>query len=129
MKLKSISLFALLFIFTIKIQAQAPILDSTVCITTGDLAQINVLNNALSIPPGNAGPAQTYDYSVLPSFNSNYQILGVDNLTSPFVEPVFIFKDANALLILVMFPVTTKRTLLPVRVNPLAAFNPVVVSK
>jgi hypothetical protein len=95
MKLKSISLFALLFIFTIKIQAQAPILDSTVCITTGDLAQINVLNNALSIPPGNAGPAQTYDYSVLPSFNSNYQILGVDNLTSPFGT---IYPTANATL-------------------------------
>lgn len=95
MKLKSISLLALLFIFTSKIQAQAPILDSTVCITTGDLAQINVLNNALSIAPGNAGPAQTYDYSVLPSFNSSYQILGVDNLTSPFGT---IYPTANATL-------------------------------
>jgi hypothetical protein len=50
----------------------------------GDIAQINVINNALSIPSGNAGPAQTYDYSVLPNFNSNYEILGIDNLTSPF---------------------------------------------
>jgi hypothetical protein len=84
MKIKTIIQLVLLIIFIGKIQAQSPILDSSVCIKVGDLAQINVINNALAIPPGNAGPAQTYDYSVLPTFNSNYEILGIDNLTSPF---------------------------------------------
>jgi hypothetical protein len=93
MKLKSILFCALLFINTAKLKAQTPILDSTVCITVGDLAQINVINNALSIPSGNAGVAQTYDYSVLPSFNSNYEILGIDNLTSPFGNT---YPSANA---------------------------------
>jgi len=40
---------------------------------------------------------------------------------------VFTFKDANALLILAIVPVTTKRVLLPAKVNPLAAVRPVVV--
>lgn len=74
-------------------QAQSPILDSTVCIKVGDLAQINVINNALSIPSGNAGAPQTYDYSTLPAFNSTFEILGVDNLTSPFGST---YPQANA---------------------------------
>lgn len=73
--------------------AQSPILDSTVAITVGTLAQINVINNALTIPSGNAGPGETYDYSNLPAFNSNYTILGVDNLTSPYGNN---FPAANA---------------------------------
>jgi hypothetical protein len=40
---------------------------------------------------------------------------------------VFIFRDVNAVLILAIVPVTTKRVLLPLKVNPLAAVNPVVV--
>jgi hypothetical protein len=84
MKLKTILIYCLAVLFQFNIQAQSPILDSTVCLTVGDLAQIKVINNALSISPGSNGPAQTYDYSVLPAFNSNYEILGVDNLTSPF---------------------------------------------
>ena len=73
--------------------AQAPILDSTVAVVVGQIAQINIINNALSIPSGNPGPAQTYDYSVLPSFNSSYEILGIDNLTSPFGTT---YPNANA---------------------------------
>jgi hypothetical protein len=84
MKLKYLLSIGFLNLFALHAQAQSPILDSTVCITVGSLAQINVINNALSIPSGNAGPAQTYDYSMLPAFNSNYEIQGIDNLTSPF---------------------------------------------
>lgn len=84
MKLKSILIYSLIALFQSNIQAQSPVLDSTVCITVGDLAQIKVVSNALSIPSGNPGPAQTYDYSVLPNFNTSYEINGVDNLTSPF---------------------------------------------
>jgi hypothetical protein len=84
MKLKSILFSTLILIFADNLKAQSPILDSSVCITVGDMAQIKVINNALAIPSGNPGAAQTYDYSVLPTFNSNYQILGIDNLTSPF---------------------------------------------
>jgi hypothetical protein len=40
---------------------------------------------------------------------------------------VFIFNEANAVLILAIVPVTTKRVLLPLKVNPLAAARPVVV--
>jgi hypothetical protein len=40
---------------------------------------------------------------------------------------VFIFREANAVLILVIVPVITKRVLLPLKVNPLAAVRPVVV--
>jgi hypothetical protein len=40
---------------------------------------------------------------------------------------VFIFRDVNAVLTLAIVPVTTKRVLLPLKVNPLAAVNPVVV--
>jgi hypothetical protein len=40
---------------------------------------------------------------------------------------VFTLKDANAVLILAIVPVTTKRVLLPANVNPLAAVKPVVV--
>jgi hypothetical protein len=40
---------------------------------------------------------------------------------------VFTFRDANAVLILAIVPVTTKRVLLPAKVNPLAAVRPVVV--
>jgi hypothetical protein len=40
---------------------------------------------------------------------------------------VFTFRDANAVLILAIVPVTTKRVLLPDNVNPLAAVKPVVV--
>lgn len=93
MKLKYLLFFGFVSIFTGKIQAQSPILDSSVCITVGYLAQINVINNALTIPSGNPGPAQTYDYSVLPTFNSNYEILGIDNLTSPFGTA---YPNANA---------------------------------
>ena len=39
--------------------AQAPILDSTVAVVVGQIAQINIINNALSIPSGIPGPAQT----------------------------------------------------------------------
>ncbi len=42
---------------------------------------------------------------------------------------MFIFNDANAVLISAIVPNTTKRVLLPVRVNPLAAINPLFVSK
>jgi hypothetical protein len=42
---------------------------------------------------------------------------------------VFTLRDANALLILAIVPVTTKRVLLPGNVNPLAAVRPVVVVK
>lgn len=93
MNMRLIIIVCLLINFNAKIIAQAPIIDSTVCITVGHLAQINVINNALSIPSGNAGPNQTYDYSTLPTFNSNYEILGVDNLTSPFGTT---FPNANA---------------------------------
>ncbi len=84
MKFKSILCSTLLLIYADGLKAQSPILDSTVCINVGDLAQINVISNALSIPAGSTGAGQTYDYSVLPSFNSSYEILGIDNLTSPF---------------------------------------------
>jgi hypothetical protein len=40
---------------------------------------------------------------------------------------VFTFRDANAVLILAIVPVTTKRVLLPAKLNPLAAVRPVVV--
>jgi hypothetical protein len=40
---------------------------------------------------------------------------------------VFTFKDCNAALILAIVPVTTKRVLLSLKVNPLAAVKPVVV--
>jgi hypothetical protein len=40
---------------------------------------------------------------------------------------VFTFRDANAVLISTIVPVTTKRVLLPLKVNPLAAVRPVVV--
>lgn len=84
MKIKALPLFTMLSLLVCKLYAQAPILDSTVCLTVGQIAQISVINNALAIAPGTAGANQTYDYSVLPAFNSNYDILGVDNLTSPF---------------------------------------------
>lgn len=84
MKLRSLPFVICTFIIANYSQAQSPILDSTVAIIVGQTAQINVINNAMAIPSGNAGPAQTYDYSVLPAFNSNYEILGIDNLTSPF---------------------------------------------
>jgi hypothetical protein len=45
----------------------------------------------------------------------------------PIVEPVFIFRDDNALLMLLIVPVTTNRVLFPLKVNPLAAVKPVVV--
>jgi hypothetical protein len=93
MKLKSLILVSILTFTSGKSIAQAPILDSTVCVKVGDLAQINVINNAIAIPSGNAGAAQIYDYSVLPNFNSNYEILGVDNLTSPFGTA---YPNANA---------------------------------
>jgi hypothetical protein len=93
MKLNHLLLFISTITFAFNTQAQSPVLDSTVCITVGHLAQINVINNALSIPSGNAGPNQTYDYSVLPAFNSSYEILGVDNLTSPYGT---IYPAANA---------------------------------
>jgi len=93
MKIKSILYTISITLFSLVVQAQAPVLDSTVCIAVGNLAQINVISNALSIPFGNAGAAQTYDYAMLPSFNSNYEILGVDNLTSPFGTQ---FPTANA---------------------------------
>ena len=54
-------------------------------------------------------------------------VAATDIWTLPTTEPVFIFRDANALLILAIVPVTTKRILLPVRVKPLAAVKPVVV--
>jgi len=93
MNIKLIIIICIIINFNAKITAQAPIIDSTVCITVGNLAQINVINNALSIPIGNSGVNQTYDYSVLPNFTSNYEILGVDNLTSPFGTS---FPSANA---------------------------------
>ncbi len=93
MKLLNVLYLSLLAIFTDKIQAQSPILDSTVCINVGDIAQINVIANAMSIPSGNAGAAQIYDYSILPPFNSNYEIIGIDNLTSPYGTT---FPNANA---------------------------------
>jgi hypothetical protein len=93
MKVNHLLLFISTITFSFNTQAQSPVLDSTVCITVGHLAQINVINNALAIPSGNAGPGQTYDYSLLPAFNSSYEILGVDNLTSPFGT---IFPAANA---------------------------------
>lgn len=93
MKQIYISLLIFITINNINAVAQAPILDSTVAINVGYLAQINVINNALAIPSGNAVPAQIYDYSVLPSFNSSYEILGIDNLTSPFGTA---YPNANA---------------------------------
>lgn len=93
MKLNCLLLFGILSTIALNTQAQSPILDSTVCIKVGDLAQINVINNALSIPSGNAGAPQTYDYSTLPAFNSTFEILGVDNLTSPFGST---YPQANA---------------------------------
>ncbi len=75
------------------IQAQSPVLDSTVVITQGQQVQIQVINNAMAISPGNAGPSQVYDYSTLPTFNSNYTITGVDNSISPYVAS---YPQANA---------------------------------
>lgn len=84
MKISFFNLMLLLLSLSFGAYAQGPVLDSTVAIIVGQNAQINVISNALSIPSGNSGPMQTYDYSVLPAFNSNYEILGIDNLTSPY---------------------------------------------
>lgn len=84
MKLKLLFLAGCVAFFGTYCCAQSPVLDSTVAINTGQLATVYVLNNALAIPVGNAGANETYDYAVLPIYNSNYEILGVDNLTSPF---------------------------------------------
>ena len=56
-------------------------------------------------------------------------VAATDNKTLPLTEPVFTFRDANAVLISAIVPVTTKRVLLPVNVNPLAATKPLFVSK
>jgi hypothetical protein len=45
----------------------------------------------------------------------------------PVIEPVFTFKDDNAALILAIVPVNTNLVLLPIKLNPLAAVNPIVV--
>jgi hypothetical protein len=54
-------------------------------------------------------------------------VAATDNATLPLTEPVFTFRDAKAVLIFAIVPVTTKRVLLPLKVNPLAAVKPVVV--
>jgi hypothetical protein len=56
-------------------------------------------------------------------------VAATDSVTLPFTEPVFIFNDDNAVLISAIVPITTKRVLLPVKVNPLAAIRPLFVSK
>ena len=93
MKISIPTSFLITLLFPFSMQAQGPVLDSTVAITVGQNASINVINNALNIPSGNAGASQIYDYSALPSFNSNYEILGIDNLTSPYATT---YADANA---------------------------------
>ena len=54
-------------------------------------------------------------------------VAATDIFIVPFVVPVLILSDANAVFIFAIVPVTTKRVLVPVKVNPLAAVNPVVV--
>ena len=54
-------------------------------------------------------------------------VAATDIFIVPFVVPVLILSDANAVLILAIVPVTTKRVLVPVSVNPLAAVKPVIV--
>jgi hypothetical protein len=53
--------------------------------------------------------------------------VATDKAILPLTEPVFTFRDANAVLISAIVPVTTNRVLLPLKVNPLAAVKPVVV--
>lgn len=87
------SLTCLLFLFTNVCMAQAPIIDSTVVILEGESVQIGQVYNALNVDTGLAGAQQIFDYSVIPAFNTNITISGVNNAQSPLGAN---FPQANA---------------------------------
>jgi len=73
---------------------------------------------------GAYGLRAEFTFSPIQNYPVGLTVAATDNKTFPFIEPVFIFRDANAVLILLIVPVITKRVLFPVNVNPLAAVNP-----
>ena len=90
---KLLTLLLYVYITSTVSNAQAPIIDSTVVIQTGQSVQIGQISNGSLIPSGVSGPQQTYDYSVLPSFFANITITGIDNALSPLAAN---FPQANS---------------------------------